>query len=147
MTLVDDAVYEVDAQLITVKEGDVDIGANPSAEGGDEDFGEESGEQIINIVRSFNLQSIPAYDKKAYLSELKKYFKRLSGVLEAEEFNDFKSKATAYATKVAKNIKDYDFYIAEDLNPDGMIVLCNYREDGVTPYFVFWKAGLKGQKV
>ena len=25
-----------------------------------------------------------------------------------------------------------------------MVALCNYREDGVTPYFILWKDGLKG---
>ena len=35
----------------------------------------------------------------------------------------------------------------ESMNPDGMVTLLNYREDGVTPYFVFWKDGLKEEKI
>lgn len=27
------------------------------------------------------------------------------------------------------------------------IALLNYREDGVTPYFTFWKHAMKGMKV
>ena len=33
------------------------------------------------------------------------------------------------------------------MNPDGMVALLNYREDGVTPYFVLIKHGLKEVKV
>jgi len=28
-----------------------------------------------------------------------------------------------------------------------MVALLNYREDGTTPYLIFWKDGLKEQKI
>ena len=37
--LVDGAVYEADCAMVTVGNGDIDIGANPSAEDGEEAFG------------------------------------------------------------------------------------------------------------
>lgn len=45
------------------------------------------------------------------------------------------------------NFKDWEFYTGESQDPDGMVALLNYREDGVTPYIVFWKHGLKEMKV
>jgi len=45
------------------------------------------------------------------------------------------------------NFKDYEFYTGESMNPDGMVALLNYREDGITPYFTFWKDGLKEVKL
>merc|ERR1711872_724390 len=45
-----------------------------------------------------------------------------------------------------KHIKDYDVYINEDYNEDGMLPLLNYREDGVTPYFTYFAAGVNGVK-
>ncbi|KAJ3153014.1 hypothetical protein HK101_001771 [Irineochytrium annulatum] len=33
------------------------------------------------------------------------------------------------------------------MNPDGMVALLNYREDGTTPYFTFFKDGLKAEKL
>merc|ERR1719511_242133 len=45
-----------------------------------------------------------------------------------------------------KYIKDYDVYINEDYNEDGMLPLLNYREDGTTPYFTYFAAGVKGVK-
>lgn len=33
------------------------------------------------------------------------------------------------------------------MDPDGMVALLNYREDGVTPYFTFFKDGLAVEKL
>lgn len=66
---VDDIVYEVDAATMVVQEGDVDIGANPSAEEQQEAL-ENGGQQVINIVHSFRLQPT-TFDKKSYLTYLK----------------------------------------------------------------------------
>lgn len=38
------------------------------------------------------------------------------------------------------------FYIGENMNPDGMVALLDYREDGVTPYMIFFKDGLEMEK-
>ena len=69
-----------------------------------------------------------------------------NGASEAE-IKDFESKAGAYAKKIIANFKDYEFLTGESMNPDGMIILLNYREDGVTPYVTVWKHGLKEMKV
>ncbi len=45
------------------------------------------------------------------------------------------------------NFKDFEFYTGESQDPDGMVVLLNYREDGVTPYVIAWKHGLREMKV
>jgi hypothetical protein len=64
-----------------------------------------------------------------------------------EEVKEFETKAGAYAKKIVANFKDYEFFIGESMNPDGMVVLLNYREDGVTPYITVWKHGLTEMKV
>ncbi len=33
------------------------------------------------------------------------------------------------------------------MNPDGMCVLMDFRDDGVTPYMLFFKDGLDEEKV
>jgi len=86
--VVDDIVYEVDCQNISVKKGaDVDIGqlfpliscasfdlrifqgANPSAEEQDDAL-EEGTEQVNNVVHSFRLQPT-SFDKSTFLKYLK----------------------------------------------------------------------------
>lgn len=148
ITLVDDIVYEVDAQMMVVQEGEVDIGGNPSAEEQQEAL-ENGGSQVINVVHTFRLQSTQ-FDKKSYLSYLKGYMKTIKKELETsnpERVEAFEKGAAAFAKKVVGNFKDYEFYTGESMNPDGMVALLNYREDGVTPYFTLWKDGLKEMKI
>jgi len=64
-----------------------------------------------------------------------------------EEVKAFETGASSYAKKIVSNFKDYEFYIGESMDPDGMVVLLNYREDGVTPYITIWKSGLVEMKV
>jgi hypothetical protein len=59
----------------------------------------------------------------------------------------FEKGAQIYAKKILSNIKDFEFYTGETMNASGMVALLNYREDGVTPYFTFWKDGLKEEKL
>ncbi|KAF8812484.1 translationally-controlled tumor protein [Phlegmacium glaucopus] len=149
LKLVDDVVYEVDCQLIVVKAGaDIDIGANPSPEEQEEAL-EDGATQVNNVVHSFRLQST-TFDKKSYLTYLKGYMKAVKEKLEKQEPSrvaDFEKKAATYAKKIVANFKDFEFYTGESMNPDGMVALLNYREDGVTPYFTFWKDGTKQVKL
>jgi hypothetical protein len=59
----------------------------------------------------------------------------------------FEKRAGAYAKKIIASFKDFEFLIGENMDPDGMVVLLNYREDGVTPYVTVWKDGLDEMKV
>lgn len=38
------------------------------------------------------------------------------------------------------------FFVGENMNPDGMVALLDFREDGVTPYMIFFKDGLEIEK-
>ncbi|KIJ70520.1 hypothetical protein HYDPIDRAFT_144010 [Hydnomerulius pinastri MD-312] len=145
LKLVDDIVYEVDCQMINFKEGNVDIGANPSAEE-QEDALEEGVSQVNNVVHSFRLQQT-TFDKKSYLTYLKGYMKAVKEKVAPERVNAFEKGAAAFAKKIVANFKDYEFYIGESMNPEGMVALLNYRADGVTPYFTFWKDGLHEVKL
>ena len=146
---IDDVVFEVDCQLVSVKPGaDIDIGANPSAEDAEEALADDV-VQVNNVVHSFRLQSTQ-FDKKSYLTYLKGYMKAVKthlGEKNPERVAIFEKNASAFAKKVVANFKDYEFYTGESMNPDGMIALLNYREDGVTPFFTFWKDGLIQQKL
>jgi len=143
--VVDDIVFEVDCSLIVVKEGEVDIGANPSAEEAEEALA-DGATQVNNVVHSFRLQPT-TFDKKSYLTYLKGYMKAVKAKLPAERVDAFEKGAANYAKKIVANFKDYEFYTGESMNTEGMIALLNYRADGSTPYFTFWKDGLKEQKL
>lgn len=58
----------------------------------------------------------------------------------------FMAGAPAEVKKVLGNIKNLQFFTGESMNPDGMVGLMDFREDGITPYFIFFKDGLEIEK-
>ena len=147
---VDGVAYEADCRKITVGGETFDTGANASAEE-QEEGAEDSAETKIDVVYSFRLNET-GFDKKGYLTYLKGYMKSVKEALikkgaDEATIKEFESKAQGFAKKIITNFKDYEFFTGESMNPDGMIVLLNYREDGVTPYVTVWKHGLEEMKV
>lgn len=135
--------------MITINEGDIDIGANPSAEGGDDEGVENTSQQVNNVIYTSRLAET-SFDKKSYMTYIKGYMKAIKAKLEEtnpERVAVFEQKATPFVKKILANFKDYEFYTGESMNVDGMVALLNYREDGVTPYFTFFKDGLSVVKL
>jgi hypothetical protein len=135
--------------MITVRAGcDVDIGANASAEETEEAL-EDGDIQVNNVVYSFRLNETQ-FDKKSYMAYIKGYMKAVKNYLlenNPDRAAIFEAKAPAFVKNILANIKDYEFYTGENMNPDGAVGLLNYREDGITPYFTFFKDGLKIEKL
>jgi hypothetical protein len=144
---IDGIAYEVTCQTVVVKQGAVDIGANASAEEANEEM--EDGDQIVNnVVYSMRLQETQ-FDKKSYMSYIKGYMKQIKAKLEEtnpERAEQFQKDAPAFVKKILGNFKDYEFFIGESMDPEGAVGLLNYREDGVTPFFTFFKDGLTEEK-
>ncbi|KAI9897601.1 hypothetical protein N3K66_007457 [Trichothecium roseum] len=145
------AVYEVDCAMITEAGVTVDTGANASAEEAEEAL-EDGAALVNNVVNSFRLQST-TFDKKSYLTYLKGYMKAVKSKLQdlgkpTEYITEFEKNAQGFVKEVLlPNFKDFEFYTGESQDPDGMVALLNYREDGVTPYITIWKHGLQEMKV
>ncbi|KAE8316662.1 Translationally-controlled tumor protein [Aspergillus transmontanensis] len=134
--VVDDIVYEVDCAMIEVNRGPHIV-----TEEGEED----NTITVNNLVHSFNLTST-TYDKKTYMIHLKGYMKKiLKHVKETnpDRAEAFEQGAAQYAKKIVANFKDLEHYVGASVDPDAMVAILNYREDGVTPYFTFWKDGLR----
>ncbi|CAO3613025.1 unnamed protein product [Mucor hiemalis] len=149
ITEIDNVAYEVDCAMITVADGDVDIGANPSAEGGDDEGADDNAQTVNNVVFSFRLTAT-SFDKKSYMTYIKGYMKALKTQLaksNPDRVAAFEKNATTLIKKILGNFKDYKFYVGESMDPEGMVALLNYREDGVTPFFTFFKDGLIQEKL
>jgi hypothetical protein len=137
--------------LTTLEHEDADYplsGANPSAEEAEE--GVEDGTEVVNnVIYSMRLQPT-SFDKKTYLTYLKSYMKKVKAHLaehEPDRVEAFEKAAQGYAKKIVSSFKDWEFYTGDNMDPEAMVVLLNYREDGTTPYLVYFKDGLKGTKV
>ncbi|CAK7220370.1 hypothetical protein SBRCBS47491_004166 [Sporothrix bragantina] len=148
---VDGIVFEADCAMITEAAIEVNTGANASAEEAEEGL-EDAAVRVNNIIHSFRLQST-SFDKKSYLTYLKGYLKAVKAKLveagkSEEEVKAFETGAQKYVKeKLLPNFKDLEFYTGESGDPDGLVALLNYREDGTTPYIIVWQHGLKAIKV
>lgn len=148
LKLVDDVIYEANCDMVKVGGDNVDIGANPSSEGADDDV-EDGSEVVNNVVHSFRLQQT-AFDKKSFLTYIKGYMKEIKSKLQEtapEEIPKFEKGAQTYVKKVVGSFKDWEFFTGESMDPDGMLVLLNYREDGTTPFVAIWKHGVSEEKI
>lgn len=145
---VDGAVYEADCSMVKVGGENIDIGANPSSEGGDEGV-DDSAEVVNNVVHSFRLQQT-AFDKKSFVSYIKGYMKSVKAKLQEsnpDAIPDFEKGAQAYVKKILGSFSDWEFFTGESMDPDAMVVMLNYREDGNTPFVAIWKHGVSEEKI
>lgn len=147
----DGVIMEVDAA--TIKEGggidDALIGGNASAEGEDADAGADDGAVMgINVIMNARLATTQ-FTKKDFQTFMKGFMKKVLAHLEKENPDrvaPFKKGAQAAFKEILGSFKDWEFYTGENMDPDGSLALLNYREDGVSPYFWFFKDGLNEEK-
>ncbi|XP_028846628.1 translationally-controlled tumor protein homolog [Denticeps clupeoides] len=142
-------LYEVDGKMVSRTE-DIDgslIGANASAEAQEEGC-ESSTVSGVDIVLNHKLQET-VFTKETYKSYIKDYMKAIKATLEQnnpDRVKPFMSGAQEEVKKIIGNLKSYQFFTGESMNPDGMVALLDYREDGCTPFMIFFKDGLTIEK-
>ncbi|XP_071356559.1 translationally-controlled tumor protein homolog [Trachinotus anak] len=145
-----DYIYEVEGKLVTRTSDDIDdslIGGNASAEEVCEGT-DASAVSGVDIVLNHKLQET-SFDKKSYTAYVKEYAKALKAKLEEtnpDRVEAFKTGITTETKKILGNIKNYQFFTGESMNTDGIVGLLDFREDGVTPYMIFFKDGLEIEK-
>ncbi|XP_060153535.1 translationally-controlled tumor protein-like [Globicephala melas] len=124
-------------------------GGNASSAEGPEEEGTESAEITdVDIVMNYHLQET-SYTKEAYKKYIKDYMKSIKGKLEEQRPETVKCVMTGAAEQIKyilANFNNCQPLIGENMNPDGMVVLLDYREHGVSPYMIFFKGGLEMEK-
>lgn len=153
MVLIDDLVWEVYGKLTTetMDTQNINIGANASAEGGDDEGGVDSnsvsGVDIVLANRLFET----SFDPKSYRVHIKEYMKSIKEKL-TEDDPDRIPAFTAGAQKfVGALLKDkarfveFQFFLGESMNPDGHVAFMEWRDE--VPVMMFFKDGLIAEKV
>ncbi|KAH0520294.1 Translationally-controlled tumor protein [Microtus ochrogaster] len=149
--IADGLCLEVEGKMVSRTEGNMDdslIGGNASAEGPEGEGTESTVVTGVDIVMNHHLQET-SFTKEAYKKYIKDYMKSLKGKLEEqkpERVKPFMTGAAEQIKHILANFNNYQFFIGENMNPDGMVALLDYREDGVTPYMIFFKDGLEMEK-
>jgi len=148
----DGAIMEVDGANMR-QDGGIDerlIGGNASAEGEDADAGaDDSAITGINVVMTHHLceTGFSKADFKVYMKMfLKKTIAHLESSGRSDEVAAFKKGAQPAMMHIVKTFNDWVFYTGKSMDPDGLIVFGNYREDGITPYFWFFSHALVEEK-
>ncbi|EYU38958.1 hypothetical protein ABFS82_07G075100 [Erythranthe guttata] len=137
-------LWEVDGKWVVTGSVDVDIGANPSAEGGGEDEGvDDQAVKVVDIVDTFRLQEQPPFDKKQFVAYIKKYIKLLSAKLEGEQLEQFKKTIEGATKYLLAKIKDLQFFVGESMHDDSTLVFAYYKEGATDPTFLYFPHGLK----
>ena len=53
----------------------------------------------------------------------------------------------ALVKKILGNFKNYQFFTGSSMDTEGLVMLMDYREAGITPYFIVFRDGLEEMKV
>ncbi|PON52095.1 Translationally controlled tumor protein [Trema orientale] len=140
-------LWEVEGKWVVQGAIDVDIGANPSAEGAEEDEGvDDQAVKVVDIVDTFRLQEQPSFDKKQFLTFMKRYIKLLTPKLEAEKQELFKKHIEGATKYLLSKLKDLQFFVGESMHDDGSLVFAYYKEGATDPTFIYFTCGLKEVK-
>ncbi|KAK4415419.1 Translationally-controlled tumor protein [Sesamum alatum] len=131
------ALWEVEGKWVVKGAIDVDIGANPSVEGGEDDEGfDDQVVKLVDIVDTFRLQEQPHFNKKQFVAYIKKYIKLLSAKLEGEKQEEFKKTIKGATKYLLSKIKDLQFFVGESMGNDSTLVFAYYKEGDVDPTFI-----------
>ena len=137
-------LWEVQGKWVVTGSVDVDIGANPSAEGGGEDEGvDDQAVKVVDIVDTFRLQEQPPFDKKQFIGYIKKFIKLLTAKLEGEKQEEFKKSIEGATKYLISKIKDLQFFVGESMHDDSSLVFAYYKEGATDPTFLYFAHGLK----
>ncbi|XP_065732542.1 translationally-controlled tumor protein-like [Phocoena phocoena] len=123
-------------------------GGNASVQGPEEEGTESTEITGVGIVMNHHLQET-SYTKEAYKKYIKDYMKSIKGKLEEQRPERVKRFMTGTAEQIKRilaNFNNCQLLIGENMNPDGMVVLLDYGEDGVSPYMIFFKGRLDMEK-
>ncbi|OWM72466.1 translationally-controlled tumor protein homolog [Punica granatum] len=140
-------LWEVEGKWVVKGAVDVDIGANPSAEGGEEDEGvDDQAVKVVDIVDTFRLQEQPPFDKKQFVAYVKKYIKLITPKLEPEKQELFKKHIEGATKYLLSKLSDLQFFVGESMHDDSTLVFAYYKEGATDPTFLYFAYGLKEVK-
>lgn len=99
-------------------------------------------------MHAFRLNETP-YNKKEYVAHVKDFMKRLKERLEKENpdrLDTFMKGAQKFVGEVVKTFDEWQFFVGESFDTNGMVVLQKFAEDGMTPFLYYFKDGLSEMK-
>ncbi|XP_074276117.1 translationally-controlled tumor protein homolog [Silene latifolia] len=144
--LFEGVLWEVEGKWVVQGALEVDIGANPSAEGGEDESVDDQAVKVVDIVDTFRLQEQPTCDKKAFVAMIKRYIKALTPKLDGEAAEVFKKNVEPAMKFLLSKLSDLQFFVGESMHDDGATVFAYYKDGATDPTFLYFGHGLKEVK-
>jgi hypothetical protein len=154
---IEGVAYQFKGKWITKASEDFGVACNvdeAAPEGATADIEKsESQARVINVLDAHGLVE-QSFDKKSFLGYFKDYLATLKKQVieprfggDATEIKNWQDKfQKVFKEQVLDKFADFQFYSGQSMNPEGMILLMRYLEDGETPCFLAWKDGLREVK-
>ncbi|MQL41305.1 hypothetical protein EI012_25670 [Escherichia coli] len=140
-------LWEVAGKWVVKGAVDVDIGANPSAEGGEDEEGvDDQAVKVVDIADTFRLQEQPSFDKKQFLAYVKRYIKLLTPKLDQEKQELLKMHIEGATKFLLSKLKDLQFFVGESMHDDSTLVFAYYKDGATDPTFLYFAYALKEVK-
>jgi len=132
---------------------DAKLGANPSAEEGDEGT-DDCSYSGIDIVLDNRLQKTAFGTKKEFMVYFKDFVKRLEEIKKEKnpslDVAQWRSGVQAAFKTALADFDSFEFYTGESCNPDGSIAMVKWEtpagESDDVPFVYFFSEGLKEEK-
>lgn len=152
-----DGMFVVKGSYVEIGNEDFGISSNvdeDAEEGATGEGTENKKQRVIDVVHNNSLTET-TFEKPAYMAYIKGYLKNLVEKMKSlgksdEDVKAFQTNAGAFIKSVITSFDDWQFYYP-DMSSDAadydtaMVILCKW--EGETPYFYFFKDGLKAEKV
>ncbi|CAA6654292.1 unnamed protein product [Spirodela intermedia] len=137
-------LWEVEGKWVVKGPIAVDIAANPSAEGSDEDeIVDDKAVKVIDIVDTFRLQEQPSFDKRQFAAYMKQYANNLTPKLEQEKQEAFKQHMEGATNYLQSKLDDLKIFAGESMHENGSLVFAYCKEGATDPTFLYLAYGLK----
>ena len=102
--------------------------------------------KVVDIVDTFRLQEQPAFDKKQFVTYMKRFIKLLTPKLSEERQEIFKKNIEGATKFLLSKLSDLQFFVGESMHDDGCLVFAYYKEGATDPTFLYMADALKEVK-
>lgn len=152
-----DGMYVVKGRYMEIGNEDYGISSNVDEDADEGATGEGTDnkkQKVIDVIYNNHLTET-SFEKAAFMAYIKGYLKNLIEKLKAngksdEEVKTFQTNAQTFVKSVVSSFDDWQFFYPDMSSDDAdydtaMVIYCKW--DGETPYFYYFKDGLKAEKV
>mmetsp|Transcript_2965 Transcript_2965/g.6749 ORF Transcript_2965/g.6749 Transcript_2965/m.6749 type:complete len:168 (-) Transcript_2965:89-592(-) len=138
----DGCFLEVQGSWTVKGEVEIDTGANPSAEGGDEGGFDSNEQKVVDIIDAFELVEQGEYGKKDLMSYFKGWIQTIMAKIDEGEQADFKKRVQTGVKKLVGMCKELQVFTGPSMDPDATMVFAYYKDGAAAPTFVYFKDAL-----